>query len=188
MQQLINDLLAFSRVGRSSTPFVDVNLDEVLDSALENLSGSLAEAGAEIVREPLPTVPGDPALLTQLFQNLIGNSLKFRAPSSSVVITVTAARRGGFWELRCADNGIGIDPQYGDRIFIIFQRLHGKDEYSGTGIGLALCKRIVEHHGGTIWLDNTYSEGAAFRCTLPVVANRGLRPILPAIPLQLEAT
>jgi signal transduction histidine kinase len=188
MQQLINDLLAFSRVGRSSAPFVDVDLDEALDAALKNLSGAVEDAGAQIAREPLPTVPGDPGLLTQLFQNLIGNSLKFRSASSSAVITVTAARRGGFWELRCADNGIGIDQQYADRIFVIFQRLHGKDEYSGTGIGLALCKRIIEHHGGTIWLDQTYSGGAAFRWTMPVVANRAAQPIPAATPLLLEAT
>jgi signal transduction histidine kinase len=166
MQQLINDLLAFSRVGRSTEPFVDVDLNAALDAALENLSGAITDAGAEIVREPLPTVPGDPALLTQLFQNLIGNSLKFRTETPPR-ITVTAVRRGAMWELSCADNGIGIDPQYADRIFIIFQRLHGKDEYAGTGIGLALCKRIVEHHRGVIWFDQNYSTGAAFRWTLP---------------------
>lgn len=171
MQQLINDLLAFSRVGRSSAPFADVDLGWALDTALQNLSETIAEANAEIVREPLPTVPGDPALLTQLFANLIGNSVKFRG-ELPLRITITATRRRQVWELCCADNGIGIDPQYADRIFVIFQRLHGKDEYAGTGIGLSLCKRIVEHHGGTIWLDRDHVGGAAFRWTLPVVDRR----------------
>jgi signal transduction histidine kinase len=174
MQQLINDLLAFSRVGRSNVAFVDVDLERCLDTALENLSGAVETADAEIVRGPLPVLPGDGGLLTQLFQNLIANALKFRGPQPPR-IEITAIRRDAEWELCVADNGIGIDPQYAERIFVIFQRLHGKDEYTGTGIGLALCKRIVEHHGGTIWLDSdrsasTRSGGAAFRWTLPVVA------------------
>jgi signal transduction histidine kinase len=184
MQQLINDLLAFSRVGRTSAQFVDVDLDRCLDAAVSNLSEVIAEAGAQVVWEPLPTVPGDPALLTQLFQNLIGNSLKFRGADAPRV-SVVASRRGAFWELSSVDNGIGIDPQYADRIFVIFQRLHGKDEYAGTGIGLALCKRIVEHHGGTIWLDQQTTGGANFRWTLPMVA-RSRRTFTNPLPLEAK--
>ncbi|HVW79949.1 MAG TPA: ATP-binding protein [Mycobacteriales bacterium] len=187
MQQLINDLLAFSRVGRAQGTFVDVDLDGCLDRALANLSDAIAEAGAVIDREPLPTVPGDPGLLTQLFQNLIGNSLKFRG-AEPPRITMTAARRDAVWEMCCRDNGIGIDPQYAERIFVIFQRLHGKDEYAGTGIGLALCKRIVEHHGGTIWLDPTPAAGTTFRWTLPVVAPARISPQHITVPLQMEAS
>jgi signal transduction histidine kinase len=182
MQQLINDLLAFSRVGRASTAFVDVDLGVCLDNAIGNLAAAIESSGAEIMRGPLPTLPGDAGLLTQLFQNLIGNSLKFRGHTTPL-IEITAAKEGDNWSFRCADNGIGIDPQYADRIFVIFQRLHGKDEYDGTGIGLALCKRIIEHLGGAIWLDVDRSEGAAFHWTLPVVTRP---PTLTLNPPQQE--
>jgi light-regulated signal transduction histidine kinase (bacteriophytochrome) len=112
-------------------------------------------------------VLGDSVLLTQLLQNLIGNAVKFHGEQPPRV-RITARQREDLWEFGCADNGLGIEPQYAERIFVIFQRLHGKDEYAGTGIGLALCKRIVEYHGGQIWLDPSAAEGATFRWTLPV--------------------
>jgi signal transduction histidine kinase len=171
MQQLINDLLAFSRVGRSAREFTEVDLNNCLDAALDNLSEAIDANSAEIVSEPLPTLPGDAALLTQLFQNLIGNSIKFHG-STDPTVQISAKQSDAFWEFGCADNGLGIEPQYADRIFVIFQRLHTKEEYAGTGIGLALCKRIVEHHGGRIWLDPDTRNGATFRWTLPTAQTR----------------
>ncbi|WP_396230879.1 ATP-binding protein [Frankia sp. EI5c] len=114
----------------------------------------------------LPTVPGDPVLLAQLFQNLIGNALKFHGEQPPRV-RIGAVERDEEWELFCADNGIGIEPEYAEKIFVIFQRLHGRDVYEGTGIGLALCRKIVEFHGGRIWLDGTVDSGTTFRWTLP---------------------
>lgn len=166
MQQLINDLLRFSRVGRSQIPMSDVSLQECLDTAEDNLSVLIEGAEARIEADPLPTVHGDVSLLTQLFQNLIGNAIKFHGDERPR-IRITVADRGEAWEFGCADNGLGIEAQYRERIFVIFQRLHPKDEYAGTGIGLALCKRIVEHHGGQIWLDTSAAAGATFRWTLP---------------------
>jgi light-regulated signal transduction histidine kinase (bacteriophytochrome) len=169
MQELINDLLAFSRVGRQSAPFVEVDLQACVDVALGNLSEVIRETTTDVEATVLPHVHGDPALLTQLFQNLIGNSIKFRSEASPQV-QITARNVEEAWEFSCADNGIGVESQYADRIFVIFQRLHGKDAYPGTGIGLALCKRIVEHHGGQIWLDTSAPAGSTFRWTLPMAA------------------
>jgi light-regulated signal transduction histidine kinase (bacteriophytochrome) len=169
MQQLINDLLTFSRVGRVESPMVDVDLQACVRTAVDNLSVAIAGSAAVVRAEGLPHVIGEPGLLTQLVQNLVANAIKFRGAEAPVV-TISAERAGAFWELSCADNGLGIEPQYAERIFVIFQRLHGKDEYSGTGIGLALCKRIVEYHGGQIWLDQSAGAGATFRWTLPPVA------------------
>jgi signal transduction histidine kinase len=168
MQELINDLLAFSRVGRLSEAFSDVDLQECLDAAVDNLSVAVLESNAEVHASGLPHVYGDGVLLTQLLQNLVGNSIKFRGDANPQV-RISARVEGEHWEFSCADNGLGIESQYADRIFVIFQRLHGKDEYPGTGIGLALCKRIVEHHGGQIWFDSSAGAGATFRWTLPVM-------------------
>lgn len=176
MQQLINDLLAFSRVGRASG-FSPVDLEEVMGQAVRQLSAAIEETGAEVTHDPLPQVQGDASLLVQLLQNLIGNGLKFRGEARPR-IHVGARRSPGdedLWEFTCTDNGIGIDPQYEDKIFVIFQRLHGRDSYGGTGIGLAMCKKIVEHHGGRLWLDSgpdgaAGSPGSTFRWTLPVDA------------------
>jgi signal transduction histidine kinase len=167
MQALINDLLAFSRVGRTTEAFVPVDCDDAFDRALRNLETTIEEAGAEIVRTPLPTVDGDPSLLTALFQNVVGNAVKFRSDDPPRV-EVGAERRDGEWFFRVADNGIGIDPAYADRVFVIFQRLHAKELYPGTGIGLALCKKIVEFHGGRIWLDTEVPAGTTVCWTLPV--------------------
>jgi signal transduction histidine kinase len=168
MQQLINDLLAFSRVGRMTEGMAAIDLTDCYASAMSNLELTSEAAGARITRDPLPTVLGERTLLVQLFQNLIGNAIKFRGAEAPTV-HIGVAARADTWEFCCADNGIGIEPQYADRIFVIFQRLHAREEYTGTGIGLALCKRIVEHHGGQLWLDTTVTSGTTFRWTLPVL-------------------
>jgi signal transduction histidine kinase len=168
MQALINDLLDFSRVGRSTEHFVPVDLDRALDRAVANLEEQVAESGARIERGPLPTVPGDLSLLTALLQNLVGNAVKYHSPERPPQVRVSAERQGGAWVVTVDDNGIGIDQQYADRIFAIFQRLHLRDQYAGTGIGLALCRRIVEFHGGRLWLAEKTEPGARFRFTLPV--------------------
>ncbi len=168
MQALINDLLAFSRVGRNTSEFEVVPLDDVYRQALVNLDEVIAEAGASVTCAPLPSVRGDRSLLTALFQNLIGNSVKFNeGPRPKAEIT--ARQEGDMWQFAISDNGIGIEPRFADRIFVIFQRLHGRDVYSGTGIGLALCKKIVDFHGGEIWLDTDYSPGARICWALPTI-------------------
>jgi signal transduction histidine kinase len=173
MQQLINDLLAFSRVGRTTDRMVPVDTQAAAERALHALADVQEEAGAVVEIGDLPTVPGDEALLTQVFQNLIGNAIKFRSPDRPAKVRVSAERDDDFWHFRCEDNGIGIDPQYADRIFVIFQRLHSKDQYSGTGIGLSLCKKIVEYHGGRIWLDTDRdgAPGSVVHWTLPVAGS-----------------
>ncbi|KJE21931.1 multi-sensor signal transduction histidine kinase [Frankia torreyi] len=166
MQQLINDLLAFSRVGRTTEGFVDIPLGDILGRATTTLSLTIESLQAEVTADELPVVRGDPVLLAQLLTNLIGNALKFRGDEVPRV-HVSAVERAEEWEFACADNGIGIDPEYAEKIFVIFQRLHGRDVYEGTGIGLALCRKIVEFHGGRIWLDATVDHGTTFRFTLP---------------------
>jgi signal transduction histidine kinase len=171
MQVLINDLLTFSRVGRVNDRNEPVDLADPLARALANLSTRLEENQAEVRHDPLPTVVGDPTLLTMLMQNLIGNAVKFRSPDRPPRIAVTAhPGDDGEWLIGVQDNGIGVDPQFADKIFVIFQRLHNREEYTGTGIGLALAKKIVEYHGGRIWLDSDYKLGARFAFTLPVAA------------------
>jgi light-regulated signal transduction histidine kinase (bacteriophytochrome) len=167
MQQLINDLLAFSRVGRLSSGFADVALGDCLAQALSNLEAAMETSEAEVTSDELPVLRGESGLLTQLLQNLVGNAVKFRGDEAPRV-HIGARRDGESWEFSCADNGIGIEPQYAERIFVIFQRLHPKDEYEGTGIGLAMCKKIVEYHGGHIWLDTSVERGTTFRWTMPV--------------------
>jgi light-regulated signal transduction histidine kinase (bacteriophytochrome) len=170
MQRLINDLLAFSRVGRTTAGFEPVPLDRLAEGVATSLEAVRAEAGGEIVLGPLPTVEGDPSLLRQLLLNLVGNGLKFRRADVPPVVRITAERGEDGWEVAVADNGIGVEAEYADKIFVIFQRLHGRDVYAGTGIGLALAKKIVEFHGGRIWLDTTPREepGTTIRFTLPV--------------------
>lgn len=166
MQSLIADLLAFSRVGSRGGAFEPVALDRVVERAKANLEAAIEESAAEITTDPLPTVEGDPVQLGQLFQNLIGNAVKFRGESPPRV-HVSARREGGDWRISVRDNGIGIEPEYAERIFVIFQRLHGRAEYPGTGIGLAICKKIVERHGGRIWVESADGEGSTFHFTLP---------------------
>jgi signal transduction histidine kinase len=167
MQQLIQDLLGFSRVGRVGVDPADVPLEEVLAAALENLERLIADTGAVVTHDPLPVVRGERALLVQLLQNLVGNAVKFRDPERPPVVHLGAVRVADSWELDCRDNGIGIDPRYAERVFVIFQRLHAKEVYEGTGIGLALCKKIVEYHGGRIWLGEHEGPGTSIRWTLP---------------------
>ena len=167
MQRLINDLLGFSRVGRIGGELTDVDLGALLDGVVEDLSGPVEESGAVVTHGELPVVRGEAPLLTQLFVNLVGNAIKFRDPGRTPTVHVEARDVGDHWELSCHDNGIGIDAQYADRVFVIFQRLHAKDVYEGTGIGLALCKKIVEYHGGTIWVDPDVEQGTTIRWTLP---------------------
>ena len=172
MQVLINDLLTFSRVGRATDVRVPVPLGQPLDAAVTALSAAVEETGAVIERPgPLPEVMGDPTLLGMLWQNLIGNAIKLRAPDRAPMIRVTAAAQpGGDWQIGVADNGIGVPAEFAEKIFVIFQRLHGRDAYPGTGIGLALCKRIVEQHGGQMSLDTTYAGGTRIYFTLPAAA------------------
>ncbi|MFD5625867.1 CHASE3 domain-containing protein [Streptomyces sp. NPDC127072] len=166
MQTLINDLLDFSRVGRLHNAHQSVDLDKVLERTLSSLSVAIEESGAVITHDPLPTLVADPTQLGMLWQNLIGNAVKFRRPGEAPKIHITAAREGELWRFTVTDNGIGIAPEYADKIFVIFQRLHTKDAYSGSGIGLAMCKKIVEFHGGTINVDPEYHDGARIVFTL----------------------
>ncbi|HEX5118176.1 MAG TPA: ATP-binding protein, partial [Pseudonocardiaceae bacterium] len=168
MQVLINDLLAFSRVGRSAEHREPVDTGEALGQARANLAEARKDAKAVIESGDLPVVLGEPTLITAVFQNLLSNALKFRGEDAPQV-SVTARREGEYWLFSVQDNGIGIAPGYADRIFVIFQRLHDRATYSGTGIGLAMCRKIIEYHGGTIWLDTTAETGARFCFTLPVL-------------------
>jgi signal transduction histidine kinase len=167
MQRLINDLLSFSRVGRVGGEREIVAATEIVHAACRNLAGVIEETAADVQVGELPAVCGEVALLTAVFQNLIANALKFRGAEAPVV-RISAARDGDAWRFTVADNGIGIDPEYAERIFVIFQRLHTKEAYAGTGIGLALCRKIVEHHGGRIWLDTSVAAGTTFHFILPV--------------------
>lgn len=167
MQTLINDLLAFSRVGRIHNEHSTVDLDAVADRTLDSLSVAIEESGAEVTRDPLPTVVGDATQLGMLWQNLVSNAVKFRRPDVPPRIHLEAVREGDLWHFAVADNGIGIDPEFADRVFVIFQRLHTKDAYPGTGIGLAMCKKIVEFHGGTIGVDPAHTPGTRITFTLP---------------------
>ncbi|HEX5204722.1 ATP-binding protein [Paractinoplanes rhizophilus] len=168
MQRLINDLLAFSRIGRLTAGFTDVDLGRVLTDVSSQLDARAGE-DAEISWTGLPTVEGEEPLLTTLFVNLIGNSLKFRRPGVPPVVRVSARREGDEWLINVRDNGIGIEAEFADKVFVIFQRLHARDAYEGTGIGLAIVKKIVEYHGGRIWLDLDVEEGTSINFTLPVL-------------------
>lgn len=170
MDRLILDLLDFSRIGRANTVLERVSVQTVIDQAVRNLAVGIEESGAQIAVEPSLSearVIGDPTQLISLFQNLIGNALKYRNPDRPPVIRLTGRLNGGAWEISVADNGIGIEPEYFDRIFRIFQRLHTRDQFEGTGIGLAVCRKIVEHHGGRIWIESVPGEGSTFVLTLP---------------------
>jgi light-regulated signal transduction histidine kinase (bacteriophytochrome) len=166
MQGLIQDLLAYSRVGTRGAAFAPTDCNRVVEQVLGDLSAAITEAGATVTHDPLPTVTADAGQLGQLFLNLIGNAVKFRGQAPPR-IHVTAERADGAWRFAVMDNGIGLDPQYADRIFVIFQRLHTRAEYPGTGIGLAICKKIVERHGGRIWVEATPGGGSTFVFTIP---------------------
>ncbi len=167
MQVLIDDLLAFSRVGRVEREPALISCASAMSAARVNLTAEIRESGAVIEAADLPVVRAEFSLITSLFQNLVGNAIKFRGEKPPRIV-VTARRQDEFWLFTVADNGIGVEPEYADRIFVIFQRLHDRASYSGTGIGLAMCRKIVEYYGGRIWLETTVSSGAAFCFTLPV--------------------
>lgn len=169
MQTLINDLLSYSRAGTQAIEKRRVAAEGVLKSALQNLEVAIRESGARIHSDPLPVIEADEARLVQVFQNLIANSIKFRKPDLRPDISVRAKNSGEEWVFEVGDNGIGFDPRYTDRIFQVFQRLHGPGEYPGTGIGLAICRRIVEHHGGRLWAESETGVGSTFFFSLPLV-------------------
>jgi PAS domain S-box-containing protein len=167
MQTLITDLLTYSRVERRNNPMQPIDANKSLASALRNLQTAIAENSATVTSDTLPTLEADASQLTQLFQNLIGNAIKFHGEHPTLV-HVGIEKMEDVWHFSVRDNGIGIDPQYFERIFLIFQRLHTRREYSGTGIGLAICRKIVERHGGRIWIDSQPGQGTTFHFTIPV--------------------
>jgi light-regulated signal transduction histidine kinase (bacteriophytochrome) len=166
MQRLIEDLLAYSRVGTRGSELCPTSSEDALQQALVNLRAAIETSGAQVTHDPLPTVLADEVQLVQLFQNLVGNGIKFHGKDVPR-IHVSAVREGaGGWRFAVSDNGLGIDPQYFDRIFGMFQRLHKREEYAGTGIGLAICKKIVERHGGSISVESQPGQGSTFRFSL----------------------
>jgi hypothetical protein len=174
MQTLINDLLSFSRVGTQGKTFVPVGCDAIVDAVLRNLKRAIEESGAVITRDSLPVVVADEVQLGQLLQNLVGNAIKFHG-AKAPRIHVGAERNGQGWKISVRDNGIGIAPEHYERIFVIFQRLHTKTQYAGTGIGLAICKKIAERHGGRIWVEGTPGGGSTFYFTIADAANFELK-------------
>ena len=168
MQVLIKDLLAYSQVGTMGKTFKLTICSVALEQSIYNLHTAIEESGAEITYDSLPTVSADTSQLTRLFQNLIGNAIKFRG-EERLKIHITAEQKGNEWIFSIRDNGIGIDPKFFDRIFVVFQRLHTREEYEGTGIGLAVCKKIVERHGGRIWVESKQGKGTTFYFTMPVM-------------------
>lgn len=179
MQVLINDLLSFSRVTSKAQPFVAVDLERVVREVVSDLEIKIEQTGGEVVLGKLPVIDADPLQMRQLFQNLIGNALKFKKPDTPPHVEVFAATDNGkvteqeFVELVCTDNGIGFDQKYAERIFEVFQRLHGRSEYEGTGIGLAVCRKIVERHSGDITVESVPGEGTRFTVKLPVRHSKG---------------
>jgi two-component system sensor histidine kinase/response regulator len=165
MQALINDLLTYSRIGAAVLPLQPTDCTKVVDTALRSLRLAIEESGAQIEYGGLPVVLGDATQLTQLFQNLIANAIKFRGDQAPRII-VSAELEESFWRFSVQDNGIGIAQEYFDRIFVMFQRLHSRSAYRGTGIGLAICKKIVERHGGRIWVESVPGRGTVFKFTL----------------------
>jgi light-regulated signal transduction histidine kinase (bacteriophytochrome) len=166
MQRLIHDLLAYSRAGTSGKDLLDTSSEEALQEALINLRGAIAESGALVTHDPLPAVLADEMQLIQLFQNLVGNAIKYQSPGVPRV-HISAARNGARkWIFSVQDNGLGIDSQYFEKIFGVFQRLHKREEFAGTGIGLAICKKIVERHGGSISVESQPGQGSTFRFVL----------------------
>ena len=166
MQSLVRDLLSFSRVGSRGAELVPTDLNQVLEQTLANFELAIKESGAVVTADPLPVVKGDQAQLTQLLQNLIGNAIKFHSDTQPEV-RISVAREQAEWVIRVADNGVGFDQKYAERVFVIFKRLHARDRYPGTGIGLAIAKKIVERHGGRIWADSEEGRGTTISFTLP---------------------
>jgi light-regulated signal transduction histidine kinase (bacteriophytochrome) len=170
MQELIHDLLAYARVGTRGKPFKPVPAAEIVADALANLSSAIEETKAHIIVDDLPAIQCDGSQIVQVFQNLIANGIKFSRPGEPPLVHISASRARDAWAIAVSDNGIGIEPKYFDRIFQMFQRLHTRQEYAGTGIGLALCKKIVERHGGRVRVESTPGEGTTFAFTIPDAA------------------
>jgi PAS domain S-box-containing protein len=166
MKQLIEDLLAYSRVGTRGKELRPVQAQAALERALVNLRASIESADAQVTHDALPEVSADDTQLTQLFQNLIGNAIKFRKKDEPIRVHVGVQDAGAEWRFSVSDNGIGIEPQYYERIFMVFQRLHTREEYAGTGIGLAICKKVVDRHRGRIWVESALGKGSTFNFTL----------------------
>lgn len=169
MQTLISDLLNYSRVGTQGKPLAPTDCDVLLNRVLEGIQLAIEESGAVISRGPLPVVLADSQQLGQLLQNLLANAIKFRGEKAPR-IHISAEKKEANWQISVRDNGIGISPEHASRIFVIFQRLHTKTEYPGTGIGLAICKKIVDRHGGRIWVEPSPGGGSTFYFTMPAAA------------------
>ena len=167
MSGLIRALLAYSRVNTRGEEFHPWSPQNALDFALRSLASAVQDSGAAITHDPLPIVRADKTQLGQLFQNLIGNAIKFRCPNQPPQIHISVSREEGHWLFSVRDNGIGFKQEYEDKLFLVFQRLHSRGKYPGTGIGLAICKRIVERHGGRIWAASTPGQGSTFSFTIP---------------------
>jgi signal transduction histidine kinase len=167
MQTLIDDLLSYSRAGTQAVEKQPISSEKVLERALQNLKASVEETSALVRHDNLPLIEADESKLTQVMQNLLGNAMKFRKPDVRPEITVSARKASGEWIFEIADNGIGFDPKYTDRIFQVFQRLHGSGEYAGNGIGLSISRRIIEHHGGQLWAESQPGVGSKFFFSLP---------------------
>jgi PAS domain S-box-containing protein len=168
MQELINDLLTYSRVGTRLLELQAIDTSQVVDQVVSDLAAAIAETHARVTHDHLPTVPGDATQLRQVFQNLIANGIKFHRPDEAPRVHVSAKQEHAAWNFCVVDNGIGIEPQYQERIFALFQRLHNRADYPGTGIGLAICKKIAERHGGQIRVESEPGHGATFVLTLPI--------------------
>ena len=166
MQRLIQDLLAYSRVGTKGSDLLDISSEDALQQALLNLRGAIEESGALVTHDPLPTVLADEMQLIQLFQNLVGNAIKYQGPGVPKVHISAARNNGKRWVFSVQDNGLGIEPQYFEKIFGMFQRLHKREAFAGTGMGLAICKKIVERHGGHISVESKPGHGSTFRFAL----------------------
>ena len=170
MQKLVQDLLAFSRIGRHGLTLASTDCHAVLDASLKNLEAAIQESGAVVEHTQLPVVIADGSQLVQVFQNLIGNAIKFRGPKPPL-IRVSAEAKGKEWVFSVADNGIGIAPEHRENVFVIFRRMHTHAEYPGSGIGLSICKKIIEQHGGRIWVESEIGHGSTFRFALPIKNN-----------------
>lgn len=172
MQVLIQDLLAFSRVGRNNAALDSVDCNAVMTDVLQTLAPAIQESGAVVTRDALPAVWADRTQLTQVFQNLVGNAIKFRG-NDPPAVSVRAEKNFERWQFSVSDNGIGIAPEFAENIFVVFQRLHARTEYAGNGIGLAICKKIVERSGGRIWVESQPGSGSTFKFTLPCPGGSG---------------
>lgn len=176
MEQLIQDLLAYSRVGTHGTTFVETSSEDAMQQSLVNLRGAIVQSGALVTHDTLPRVLADDTQLIQLFQNLIGNAIKYQGPGVPTIHVSVAREDAELWRFSVRDNGLGIEPQFFERIFGMFQRLHKREEFAGTGMGLAICRRIVERHGGSISVESSPGQGSTFHFFLPAAAPASQAP------------